>query len=133
MRNNTMERLFGLTGILAIGLIFWAALGFLMELPSFRTALPLSVSGIIVFLLTGFLKNRAEKQKFREFLDTRKADREVQQKIQDKKTGTGHKTGRSLVKAEYRERNTGLNWTGASVHGAVPHRKKRRSFLPKNR
>jgi hypothetical protein len=45
----------------------------------------------------------------------------------------GDKTGRAKVRAQYRDRNTGVNWTGASVHGAVPHRKPRRKFLSGNR
>ena len=128
-----MKRLFGITGIIDVGLIFWAAIGYLMDLPSFRAALPLSIAGILVFLAAGILKNRAEQRKFREFIESQKRDKDVQEKLKNEAIEKGDKTGRAGVKAQYRERNTGLNWTGASVHGAVPHRKKRRSFLPKNR
>jgi hypothetical protein len=81
----------------------------------------------------GFLKNRDENHKFREFLASKEKDGEVQEKLRNEKIEPGDKTGRSGVKTHFKERNVGVNWTGASVHGAVPHRKKRRTFLPKNR
>jgi hypothetical protein len=130
--NNKIRMLFVLSGMLAVGLIFWAALAYLMDLPSFPLAMPLCIAGIVLFLVTGSMKNLEEKRRFREFLESRKRDPEVQENLRSEKVEAGDKTGRAGVKARYRERNTGLNWTGASVHGAVPQRKKRRGFLSKN-
>jgi low affinity Fe/Cu permease len=131
--NNRMHTLFTITGILTIGMIFWAALGYLMDLSSFAIVLPLCGASILVFLGTGFLKNYFERRKFREFIESQKQDLEIQEKIKNEHIDKGDKTGRAKVKIYFKERNAGLNWTGASVHGAVPQRKRRRTFLPKNR
>ena len=88
---------------------------------------------IALFFGIGLLKNRAEKRKFEEFLEHVKRDQELQEKIKDEKIDPGDKTGRAKVKAYFKERNSGLSWTGGSVHGTVPKRNKRRTFLPKNR
>ncbi len=128
-----MRRLFVFTGIVTVCLIFWAVLGYLMDMSSFRIVFPLCTLSIIGFFVTGFLKNREENIKFREFLESKKQDKEVQEKLKNEKIDPGDKTGRAGVKTYFKERNVGLNWTGASVHGAVPQRKKRRTFLPKNR
>lgn len=128
-----MKKLFAFTGIIAVGLIFWAALGYLMDLPSFPIVLPACIVLILVFLISGFLKNLEERRKFREFLESKRRDRDVQEKLKNERVEPGDKTGRVKVKSYFKERNVGVNWTGASVHGAVPHRKKRRTFLPKNR
>jgi hypothetical protein len=88
---------------------------------------------IILFLAIGVLKNREEKRKFEEYLEELKRDRDLQEKLRSEKIDPGDKTGRAKVKAYFKDRNVGLSWTGASVHGAVPKRNKRRSFLPKNR
>jgi DNA-binding protein H-NS len=79
------------------------------------------------------LKNLAEKRKFEEFLENMKRDKDLQEKLKKEKIDPGDKSGRAKIKAFYRERNSGVTWTGASVHGAVPKRNKRRDFLPKNR
>ena len=131
--NNHGRILFTSTGILTIGMIFWAALGYLMDLASFNVILPLCCASILAFMGTGFLKNYFERRKFRELIESKKQDRKLQEKIRNERIYMGDKTGRAKVKVEYRARNAGLNWTGASVHGAVPQRKKRRSFLPRNR
>ncbi len=128
-----MRRLFVLSGLITLALIFWAALGYLMDLPSFRAVLPLCLFSIAIFFVTGFLKNREERQKFREFLASKERDKDVQEKLRNERVEPGDKTGRAGVKTYFKERNVGVNWTGASVHGAVPQRKKRRTFLPKNR
>lgn len=114
-------------------MIFWAAVGYLLASPSFRVALPLAIFAVLAFLATGFLKNRAEHRDFRDFIESQKRDKSVQEKLKDEAIYPGDKAGRAKVRSKYRDRNTGLNWTGASVHGAVPHRKKRRDFLSKNR
>jgi len=131
--NNPMRTLFNITGILTIGMIFWAALGYLMDLSSFSLILPLCCASILLYFGIGFLKNYIERRKFREFIESQKQDPELQDKIKKERIATEDKTGRANTKIYYKDRNTGLNWTGASVHGAVPHRKKRRTFLPKNR
>jgi hypothetical protein len=128
-----MKNLFALTGLIAVALIFWASLGFLMDMPSFRISFPLSIISIVLFFGAGMLKNRAEKRKFEEFLEGLKQDKVLQDKLKEKKIDPGDKTGRARIKAYYKDRNIGLSWTGASVHGAVPKRNKRRTFLPKNR
>jgi hypothetical protein len=128
-----MRIIFILSGMLAIVLIFWAALGCLLDLPSFPLVLPLSIAGIVLFLLAGFLKNLDERRRFSEFLESKKRDPEVQAMLSKEKVEAGDKTGRAKVKAYFREGNAGVNWTGASVHGAVPQRKLKRIFLPKNR
>jgi hypothetical protein len=128
-----MRILFTLTGLLALGIIFWAVLGYLMDLPSFSVSFPLCIIFIGMFFLAGVLKNREERRKFREFLESRKRDNALQERLKDERIEPGDKTGRTKVKTYFRDRNVGVNWTGASVHGAVPHRKKRRTFLPKNR
>lgn len=127
-----MRLLFILTGFVALGMIFWSALGFLMGLPSFPGTLPFSLLAVLLFLGTGFLKNSLERRKFKDFLESNERDPEVQSKLKKERVEPGDKTGRARVKAEYKDRNTGVNWTGASVHGAVPHRKKRRTFLSRN-
>jgi hypothetical protein len=133
MQTNRLRRLFTVTGLLAVALLFWSVLAFLMDFPSFRLSLVCALGGILLFLATGILKNRTEHRQFQEFLDSQREDKAIQQKLKDERIGPGDKTGRAKVKADYKERNVGLNWTGASVHGAVPQRKKRRSFLTKNR
>ncbi len=130
---NDMRKLFVLTGLFALALLFWAVLGYLMDLPSFPVVLPLSIGAVVVFLGTGVLKNLEERRKFREFLESQKSDPQVREKLKKERIEPGDKTGRSGVKAYFKDGNAGVNWTGASVHGAVPHRKKRRSFLSKNR
>jgi hypothetical protein len=128
-----MRSLFAFTGVVAVAMIFWSALAYLLGMPSFRISLPLTLISIALFLGVGLLKNRDEKRKFEEFLEHVKRDQELQEKIKDEKIDPGDKTGRAKVKAYFKERNIGLSWTGASVHGAVPKRNKRRPFLPKNR
>ena len=130
---NKMKSLFVFTGLLTVAMIFWSTLAYLLGMPSLRISLPLTIISIVLFFGAGMLKNRAEKIQFEEFLENKKQDRELQDKIRDEKIDPGDKTGRARVKAYYKERNSGLSWTGASVHGAVPKRNKRRSFLPKNR
>jgi hypothetical protein len=128
-----MRKLFALTGLITIGLIFWTALGYLMDLSSFRLIFPLCIASILAFFITGFLKNRDENRRFREFLASKEEDKEVQKKLKNERVEPGDKTGRAGVKTYFKERNVGVNWTGASVHGAVPQRRKRKTFLPKNR
>ncbi|MFC2098696.1 hypothetical protein ACFLSP_03015 [Bacteroidota bacterium] len=128
-----MRRLFVISGLLALGMIFWAALGYLMNLPSFPVVLWLCFTSILVFIGTGFIKNHVEHRRFQEFLEEQRRDKQVQQKLENERIAPGDKTGRAKVKTYFKERNVGVNWTGASVHGAVPHRKKGRSFLSKNR
>jgi hypothetical protein len=128
-----MRGLIIFTGLLTVAMIFWSTLAYLLGMPSLRISFPLTIISIVLFFGAGMLKNRAEKIKFEEFLESKKHDRELQDKIRDEKIDPGDKTGRARVKAYYKERNSGLSWTGASVHGAVPKRNKRRSFLPKNR
>jgi hypothetical protein len=128
-----MRKVYIITGLVALGLIFWTALGYLMDLPSFRITLPLCITFIVGFFVAGFLKNREEHRKFREFLESKERDPQVQEKLKNERIDPGDKTGRAGVKTYFKERNVGVNWTGASVHGAVPHRKRRKTFLPKNR
>lgn len=131
--SNKMRGLFVFTGLLTAAMIFWSALAYLLGMPSFRISFPLTLTSVVLFFGVGFLKNLAEKRKFKEFLEHMRRNQELQDKIRDEKIDPGDKTGRARVKAYYKERNSGLSWTGASVHGAVPKRNKRRSFLPKNR
>ena len=128
-----MKKLFAITGLIAVGLVFWTALGYLMDMPSFPVILPLCIISIIAFFITGFLKNIEDNRKFREFLESREKDKDIQEKLWNEKIDPGDKTGRAGVKTYFKERNAGVNWTGASVHGAVPQRRKRRTFLSKNR
>ena len=128
-----MKNLFALTGLITVAMIFWSTLGFLMDLPSFQTSFPLTIISIVLFFGAGILKNLAEKRKFEEFLESLQRDKDLQEKIKEEKIDPGDKTGRARIKAYYKDRHTGLSWTGASVHGAVPKRNKRRTFLPKNR
>jgi len=128
-----MRSLSVFTGLVAVAMIFWSALAYLLGMPSFRVSLPLTIISIVLFLGVGLLKNRVEKRRFEEFLEDMKRDQELQEKIKDEKIDLGDKTGRAKVRAYYKERNSGLSWTGGSVHGTVPKRNKRRSFLPKNR
>jgi hypothetical protein len=128
-----MRSLFVLSGLVTVAMIFWSTLAYLLGIPSFRISFPLTIISIVLFFGVGFLKNRAEKRKFEKFLEHMKGDRELQAKIKDEKIDHGDKTGRAKVIAYYKERNSGLSWTGGSVHGTVPKRTKRRSFLPKNR
>jgi hypothetical protein len=125
--------LFALTGLVTVAMIFWSALAYLLGMPSFRLSFPLTILSIVLFFGVGLLRNRTEKRKFKAYLEHLKQDPELQEKIKDEKIHPGDKTGRARVKAHYPERNSGLSWTGASVHGAVPKRNKRRDFLPKNR
>jgi len=128
-----MRSLFVFTGLLTAAMIFWSTLAYLLGMPSFRIVFPLTIISIALFFGIGLLKNRAEKRKFEEFLEHVKRDQELQEKIKDEKIDPGDKTGRAKVKAYFKERNSGLSWTGGSVHGTVPKRNKRRTFLPKNR
>jgi len=131
--SSKMRSLFVFTGLLTVAMIFWSTLAYLLGMPSFRFAFTLTIISIALFFGIGLLKNRAEKKKFEEFLEHVKRDQELQEKIKDEKIDPGDKTGRAKVKAYFKERNSGLSWTGGSVHGTVPKRNKRRSFLPKNR
>ena len=128
-----MRSLFVFTGLLSAAMIFWSTLAYLLGMPSFRIVFPLTIISIALYFGIGLLKNRAEKRKFEEFLEHVKQDQELQEKIKDEKIDPGDKTGRAKVKAYFKERNSGLSWTGGSVHGTVPKRNKRRIFLPKNR
>jgi hypothetical protein len=128
-----MKLLFRICGLLTLGLIFWAALAYLMDKPSFSYVRWLLLASILFYLIAGILKNRSEKRAFQEFLLEKQRDKKVQEKLQDERIEPGDKTGRAGVKAKYRDRNSGVDWMPANVHGAVPARKKRRSFLPKNR
>jgi len=128
-----MRNLLVFTGLITVTMIFWSTLAYLLGKPSFSIILPLTIISIVLFLGVGLLKNRAEKRKFEEFLEDLKRDSKLQEKIRDEKIDPGDKTGRAKVRAYYKERNSGLSWTGGSVHGTAPKRNKRRSFLPKNR
>ncbi len=130
---KNMRKLFIIAGIVAIGMIFWVSLGYLMDLSSFRVVLWICIFSIVLFFLTGFIKNYIEHKKFKEFIKEQKNSKEVQEKLQNERIETGDKTGRAKVKATYREQNSGVDWLAANVHGAVAHRKKKRPFLPKNR
>jgi len=131
--SNKLRSLLVFTGFVTVAMIFWSTLAYLMGMPTFRISFPLTIISIVVFLGVGILRNRAEKRKFQEYIEHLKRDQGLQEKIKDEKIDPGDKTGRAKVRAYYKERNSGLSWTGASVHGAVPKRNKRRSFLPKNR
>jgi hypothetical protein len=131
--SSKMRSLLVFTGLITVAMIFWSTLAYLLGKPSFSIILPLTIISIILFLGVGLLKNRAEKGKFEEFLEDLKRDRKLQEKIKDEKIDPGDKTGRAKVRAYYKERNSGLSWTGGSVHGTAPKRNKGRSFLPKNR
>ena len=128
-----MKKLFIFTGLIAVAMIFWAALGYLMDMPSFRLSLPLAMGSVVLFFAAGLLKNLKEKRRFEAYLEEMKHDKDLQEKLKSERIDPGDKTGRAKIKAYYKDRNIGLSWTGASVHGAVPKRNKRRSFLPKNR
>lgn len=128
-----MKSLFAISGLVAGVMIFWSSWAYLLGMPSLKTIFPLTILSIVFFLGIGLLKNREEKRKFKAFLDDLKNNQELQEKIKNEKIDPGDKTGRAKVKAYFKERNNGLSWTGSSVHGAVPKRNKRRSFLPKNR
>ncbi len=130
---NKMRGLLILSGLVTVAMIFWSSMAYLLGMPSFRTLLPLSILSIVLFLGVGLMKNRVEKRNFEKFLEDLKQNRDLQEKIKNEKIDSGDKTGRAKVKAYYKERNSGLTWMGANVHGAVPKRNKRRSFLPKNR
>ena len=131
--SSKMRSLLVFTGLITAAMIFWSTLAYLLGKPSFSIILPLTIISIILFLGVGLLKNRAEKRKFEEFLEDLKQDLKLQEKIKDEKIDPGDKTGRAKVSAYYKERNSGLSWTGGSVHGTAPKRNIRRSFLPKNR
>jgi hypothetical protein len=131
--SGKMRSLFVFTGLVTIAMIFWTTLGYLLGMPSFRISFPLSIISVVLFLGVGLLKNHAEKRKFEAFLEQMKRDPELQEKIKDERIDPGDKTGRAKVRAYYKERNSGLTWTGGSVHGTVPKRTKRRRFLSKNR
>ena len=128
-----MRILFKLIGVFSVALIFWAALGYLMSLPSFPFMLPLSIVCITLFFAVGLLKNHIEKKKFMAFLEEKESDKDLQKRLKNERVDPGDKTGRAKIKSHFRERNVGLTWMAASVHGAVPKRNKRRSFLPKSR
>jgi hypothetical protein len=96
-----MKSLFVLAGLIAVAMIFWATLGYLMDMSSFRIGFPLSIISVVLFFRAGILKNRAEKRKFEEFLESKKHNREPQEKIKDEKIDPGDKTGRAKVKAYY--------------------------------
>ena len=119
---NNVRSLFIFTGLGMVAMIFWSALAYLMAMPSLRVSLLLTTISMVLFLGTGLLKNLAEKRKFEAFLENLKRDKNLQEKLKNEK-----------IKAYYRERYSGVTWTGASVHGAVPKRNKRRDFLPRNR
>ncbi len=130
---SNMRSLLAFTGLIAVAMIFWSTLGYLMDLPSLRISFLLAIISIVLFFSVGMLKNRAEKRKFEEFLESKRRDSDLQEKLKNEKIDPGDKTGRARIKAYYKERNSGLSWTGGSVHGTVPKRNKRRSFLSKNR
>jgi hypothetical protein len=128
-----MKSLFAFTGLVTAAMVLWSILGYLMDMSSFPVVFSLTLISTFGFLAVGVMKNRAEKRKFKEYLEELKRDRDLQEKLKSEKIDPGDKTGRAKVKAYFKDRNIGLSWTGASVHGAVPKRNKRRSFLPKNR
>ena len=128
-----MKALFVFTGFIALVLIFWSILARIMGVESFSYVFPLCLVSIGVFFFTGFLKNKAEKKNFEDYLRQQRENKQVQRKMENGEIDPGDTHGRAKVKASYRPRKTGLNWTGASVHGAVPKRKDRKEFLSGNR
>ena len=128
-----MKALFVFTGFIALVLIFWSILARIMGIESFSYIFPLCLVSIGVFFITGFLKNMVEKKRFEDFLRQQRENKDVQRKIENREIDPGDKYGRAKVKATYRPRKAGLNWTGGSVHGAVPKRTDRKEFLSGNR
>ena len=121
-------------------LIFWAALGYLMDWPSFRIIRWVCLGSIGLYFLTGILKNLAERKEFQRFLEEQREDRDVQEKLQKERSvragsggGKGLTGGKRGVESAFKDKKTGIDWMPANVHGSVPARKKRRSFLSKNR
>jgi len=56
-----MRKLFILSGMVTVGLIFWTALGYLMDLSSHRIVFLICIVSIIGFFITGFLKKRQDR------------------------------------------------------------------------
>ena len=83
----------------------------------------------ILLVLVGILKNRHDRKKFKEFLESLKRKQRLNEEPEKEVAVPGKNPIRSKIRARYRPRKVGLNWTGASVHGAVPRRKDRREFL----
>jgi hypothetical protein len=45
-----MRNLFAFTGLIAVAMIFWATLGYLMDMPSLRISFPLTIISIVLAL-----------------------------------------------------------------------------------
>lgn len=127
-----MRAVFILSGILALAMIFWASIAWLMGYPSAPVALWLMIISIVIFLGAGFIKNHLDHRKFQLFLEAQRNDDGVQEKLKNEKIRTAGTGSGAAVRNKYRESKTGVEWMPANVHGAVPKRRRRRPFLPKN-
>lgn len=126
---NRIRTIFRISGILALGMIFWAALGFLLDSPSLAYTRWLCPGSILLYLLAGFLKYREEKRRFREFLEAARSDPEVQDRMRKEKITPGGGSGAEGTGYAFKRRKSGIDWMPANIHGSVPARKTRRSFL----
>lgn len=124
-----IKTLFRISGIFTLGMILWTTLGFLMGRVSFAYVKWICAGSIVLYLVLGFIKNHRERQNFREFLELQRQDPEVQEKLRKEKTGPGEKSHGSGTAYAFRQKKSGIDWMPANIHGSVPARKKRRSFL----
>lgn len=117
------------SGIVAGILVFATLLSWILGYPALRWFFPSALIALALFLGTATWRNIAEERQFREFIWSKKADRELQELIEQEKLSYKDETGRAKVRGAYTTRKIGNEWTGNNLHGAVPRRKDKRQFL----
>ena len=121
-----------INGMLAVSLLFAASLAFMMDYPSLGLFLPACMITLVSLLGLAVYNNHLKNKRFREFIQSKKDDKDLQDELQRTKLSYKDKTGRAKVPGKYTTRKIGNLWTGNNLHGAVPNRQDRRKFLTKN-
>ena len=121
---RSLVRIIAVIMIIAVMISF---VGYMMGWEIIDYAVPVNVFIFVVLLASAIYNKHLENKKFRQFLQKIKQD-QVLKKENKRATATPSRvmTGNS---SQFKARKIGLNWTGGTVHGAVPKRGNRRSFL----
>ncbi len=107
--------------------IITSFVGYMMDWKIISFAIPFNIFLFFLLLFSALYNNYLENKKFRQFLQKAKHDQALKN---EHERPTAHK---SRVKrgefSHHRTRKIGLTWTAGTVHGAVPKRTDRRTFL----
>jgi hypothetical protein len=101
--------------------------GYMMDLGFTRYAIPVNIAVFVMLLASALYNNYLENKKFRQFLLKAKQDQVLQNETS--RPSAEKPTMRPGEYTHYKTRKTGLSWTAGTVHGAVPKRGEKRTFL----